>query len=100
MRQLRLTSSAKADVTEAFVWYEGEQAGLGESFRRTLEALLSMITRQPAGHPAITSRFRRAVLRRYPYIVVYEFDDASVTVHAVFHTSLRPSTLRGRLGSA
>jgi len=38
MRQVRLTATAKADFTAAFGWYESEQAGLGEEFRRAVEA--------------------------------------------------------------
>ena len=97
MREVKLLQSAKADVVAAFRWYEGEQVGLGESFRRCVEAVLGSIARRPEAHPAITDRLRRAVVRRYPYIVVYEFDDTQVVVHAVFHTSQNPSKLRGRL---
>lgn len=100
MRQLRLTSSARADVGAAFAWYEVEQAGLGEAFRRSLEAVLSTLIRRPAAYPKITPRFHRAVMRRYPYIVIYDFDEKQVVVHAVFHTSRNPSSLRGRLGDA
>jgi hypothetical protein len=45
MRQVRLTATAKADFTEAFTWYESEQPGLGEEFRRAVEAQLSAVAR-------------------------------------------------------
>jgi hypothetical protein len=39
------------------------------------------------------------VVRDFPYIVAYAYDDATdtVTVHAVFHTSRDPNDLLRRL---
>ena len=97
MRELRLTASAKADVSSAYGWYEERQVGLGESFSLSVQALLSTISRRPNGFPAVDDRFRRAVVRRFPFVIVYEFDARQVIVHALFHTSQNPSNLSGRL---
>jgi len=37
-------------------------------------------------------------VRRFPFEVLYTFDDESVVVHLVFHTSQDPSKWRERLG--
>lgn len=97
MRHVEFTNSAKADFVAAFSWYEGRQPGLGESFRRSIEALLSLIARRPDGFPRVDERFRRAVVRRYPYVLVFDFDSERCIVHAVFHTAMQPSRLHARL---
>ncbi len=97
MRRVELTASAKADFVVAFVWYEHEQTGLGEAFRRSVQAAQSLVARRPEGFPAVDARFKKAVLRRYPYILVFDFDDECVIVHAIFHTAQKPSKLRTRL---
>lgn len=98
MRQVKLTSAAKADFATAFAWYESERPGLGEAFGRAVEAQLSVIARQPELFLAIDERFRRVVVRRYPYVLVYEHDESMLIVHAVFHTSRDPARVRRRIG--
>lgn len=100
MRQVRLTASAKADFADAYSWYETEQTGLGEEFRRVVEAQLSAIARHPAAYQKLDERFRRAGVRRFPYVGVFEHDDVRVIVHAVFHTSRHPMRLRQGLPGA
>lgn len=41
--------------------------------------------------------YRRAVVRRFPYVVFYEHSDTTVVIYAVFHCSQNPKKWRGRL---
>ena len=40
---------------------------------------------------------KRAVIRRFPYVVIYHYADGVVTVYSVFHTSQDPNKWRERL---
>ena len=51
-----------------------------------------------SGDQASSDHFRRALVRRFPFEVFYEFDDTRVIVHLVFHTSQDPAKWRARLG--
>ena len=41
--------------------------------------------------------YRRALTRRFPYAIFYEYADDTVTVYSVFHTSRDPEKWRQRL---
>lgn len=41
--------------------------------------------------------YRRALVRRFPYSVFYEFAEDAITIHAVFHSARDPEKWRSRL---
>lgn len=41
--------------------------------------------------------YRRALVRRFPYAVFYEYADNTVTVYCLFHTARDPDKWRTRL---
>jgi len=82
--------AAEQDVADACAWYEGRRMGLGEEFLGCLDACIEAIRRSPKTHATVFRGFRRALLRRFPYAVFYEYDSGVVTVFGVFHTSRHP----------
>ncbi len=78
-------------------WYEGRQVGLGEDFLRRVDACIQGILRGPEAHRTVYASYRRALVRRFPYAIFYEYTDGVVTVYCVFHTSREPDKWRRRL---
>jgi plasmid stabilization system protein ParE len=95
--ELILAPEAEQDIDGAYAWYEGRRAGLGEDFLSALDACLRAICRTPEMHQKIHEDYRRGILRRFPHVVFYEFEDGKVTVYCVFHTSQDPEKWRRRL---
>ena len=95
--ELWLTPLAEQDVAEAYAWYEDQRAGLGEDFLQRLEACLAAVQRSPELLPVALEDYRRALVRRFPYAVFYEYGPGAVTVHAVLHTARDPDKWRRRL---
>ncbi len=95
--ELILAPEAELDVAEAYAWYEKRRAGLGEEFLSSLEACLEGIRRQPEMYVLAHETYRRALIRRFPFAVFYEYTGAEVTVYAVFHTSRDQEKWRQRL---
>jgi plasmid stabilization system protein ParE len=95
-RELIFTPEAEIDLSEAYDWYEGRRVGLGEEFLSSVEACLEGIKRFPAMYAVVHDDFRRALIRRFPYAVLYEHTEIVVTVYAVFHTSRDPDKWRRR----
>ena len=48
-------------------------------------------------YSVIHESYRRALVRRFPYAIFYEYGDEVVTVYCVFHTSRDPEKWRQRL---
>ena len=95
--ELLIAPEAELDIAEAYVWYEGRRAGLGEEFLSSVDACLESIRRRPEMCPVVHEGYRRSLIRRFPYAVFYEQSEATVAIYAVFHTSSDPDKWRHRL---
>jgi plasmid stabilization system protein ParE len=97
LRNLIILPEAEQDVAQAYTWYEEQEFGLGEEFLRCVDACIQFIRRNPEMYQVAHESYRRAVVRRFPYVVFYEHSDTIVTVYAVFHCSQDPKKWRSRL---
>ncbi len=88
---------AKSDVSEAYAWYEDQRLGLGEEFLSSVDACIQKICRSPEIYEIVRKTYRRALVRRFPYAVFFEYAGDMVTVFAVFHTARDPGKWRRRL---
>jgi plasmid stabilization system protein ParE len=79
------------DVIAAYNWYERQRVGLGEEFLSCVDACIQAISRNPEVHAIVHEDYRRALVRRFPYSVFYEFADKRVAVYCVFHNARNPA---------
>lgn len=96
-RKLVFTDDAAGDIAEAYRWYESQRIGLGEDLLLRVEACADRVRRMPTMHEVVHSEFRRALVRKFPYSLFYDFDGESVVVHAVLHNARDPGVWRQRL---
>jgi plasmid stabilization system protein ParE len=80
-----LEPEARADLAEAFDWYENQRLGLGSEFLAEVARVLESIERNPQEYGIIQGQTRRALVRRFPYAVFYIIDPDLVAVTAVMH---------------
>ena len=95
--ELVIAPEVEQDVTEAYAWYESRRPGLGEEFLSSVDACVEAICRTPEMHSAVHEKYRRGLVRRFPYAVFYEYAEGAVTIYCVFHTSRDPNKWRQRL---
>lgn len=95
--ELTLAPEVERDLNDAYDWYEQRRVGLGEEFLSCVDACLQHICRSPELNPKVLAEYRRAMVRRFPYVVFYEYSPETVTVYGVFHTSRDPDKWRKRL---
>jgi plasmid stabilization system protein ParE len=84
------------ELDETFNWYESQQLGLGDEFLDCVDATLNFICLLPESYPAVYRDVRRAVVKRFPYIVYYRIVSSRVIVTAVFHGSRNPKEWQKR----
>ena len=94
---LVIAPEVEHDINEAYCWYEERRIGLGEEFLSCLEACIQVIIRSPEIYVKIHDEYRRALLRRFPYAIFYEYLDGRVIVYSVFHTAIDPQKWHSRL---
>ncbi len=95
--ELILAPEAEQDIADAYAWYEERRIGLGEDFMTRVDACIEKIRRMPELYACVHENYRRALVRRFPYAVFYEYENDRVTVYAVMHTSRNPAKWRKRL---
>src|SRR5437660_1726118 len=93
---IRLLPDAKDEFDAAADWYEQRQAGLGADFVARVREVFQRITANPKVHSVVYQDVRKAVVKRFPYIVLYREDQAEIVVISVFHTSRDPSSWQSR----
>ncbi|MEH2457909.1 type II toxin-antitoxin system RelE/ParE family toxin [Nostoc sp.] len=96
-RKLTILTAAELDIVEAFDWYERREFGLGAEFLRCTDACLNLIPRHPSTYQIVHETYRRATIRRFSYVVFYEFNEQEIILYAVFHCSQDPEKWRGHL---
>jgi plasmid stabilization system protein ParE len=96
-RNLIIIPEAERDVSQGYGWYENQEIGLGEEFLRCVDACIQSVRRNPAMYQIAHINYRRAVIRRFPYVVFYEYSDKEVVLYAVFHCSQNPKKWLKRL---
>ncbi len=55
----------------AFEWYEQSSTRLGSEFFRAVDGCFALIGRNPLVYPKVYHQVRRALIRRFPYGVMY-----------------------------
>jgi plasmid stabilization system protein ParE len=87
---LIIQPEAEDDIQNGFEWYESQNPGLGSEFVRAVDVCLSGIGRQPLAYQVIYKQLRRVLIRRFPYVILYVFDQDTVCVFACFHAKRDP----------
>lgn len=96
-RRFIVREEAEADLADAQLWYEQQQAGLGNQFVRAVEEALERIQEMPESAPIVFRGVRRLDLGRFPYGVFYAVTNEHLSVIAVYHASRDPRGWRCRL---
>lgn len=90
----RLLESAAFELKASANYYEGCSEGLGNDFLDAFEHAMNLILSFPEAWGTLDENFRRFLLRRFPYGIIYTIDDDVIVVTSVFHLSRKPESWR------
>ena len=91
-----LHPEAEAEVDAAALVYESQQNGLSTSFVAAVERAVTFLRTYPEAGAPIEHPFRRVLVRRFPYAVIYRIDPDGAFILAVAHASCRSGYWRHR----
>lgn len=94
--KLILDPAANAEMREAAIFYEDCREGLGQEFLEAVEAAFHQITLHPEMWRKLKGRFRRYIVQRFPYAVIYAPEDDVIYVAAVMHLKRKPGYWQDR----
>jgi plasmid stabilization system protein ParE len=92
--KLILLSRARNEIEDALDWYENRQEGLGEKLLLEVEDELQRIMNNPMLFPVshvAKTHYRKAVLPKFPYVIIFSVSTDTIFVHSIFHTHLNPN---------
>ncbi len=82
--------AAREELIEAQDWYESERLGLGCEFRANIDAAIERMSANPLQFPVVFRGIRRALVRRFPYMLFFIIEGETLFVIACFHASRDP----------
>ncbi|MCH6259057.1 type II toxin-antitoxin system RelE/ParE family toxin [Puniceicoccaceae bacterium K14] len=84
------SESAKAEARHAASHYEDEVEGLGKTFLAYVEGSIDEIERFPLASRVIGKDFRRFLVPRFPYGIIYRVSQDMIFIAAIMHLKRRP----------
>ncbi len=81
---------AEAEFAAAASFYESRVAGLGRSFSAEVHRTISLIREYPDAGALVRPSVRKALVDRFPYVVVYRHGPESVIILVIAHARHRP----------
>jgi toxin ParE1/3/4 len=85
MEEVVLHSEARAELRDAAAYYEGCRSGLGKEFLTAAEATSAFVHAHPKMGHIVRTPYRRFLIRRFPYGLIYRRMEDTTYVVAVMH---------------
>ena len=71
---VRYVEAAQAEFDEAVEWYEMQHLGLGYELVEEVDATIRRTCLNPAAYARVDRDVRRALVKRFPYGVMFGYD--------------------------
>lgn len=97
--KLILLPEAEEDLIRACDWYESRKTGLSDDLLLDLDAFIEDVSHSPEMYPQVFTTFRRGNLTHFPFSVFYEYNENTVYINSIFHTSQNPDNWKSRLSN-
>jgi plasmid stabilization system protein ParE len=95
--RLTIRPEAETELAEAFDWYERRVPGLGVNFLTAVDVAVESILTNPFQYPLIYRSVHRALMRRFPYQVLFLVEQDLVIIIGVFHGARDPKRWQERV---
>ena len=78
------------ELKDSYDWYERQANGLGDDFLLELEQAYQVIEEFPDTWPKFKKGFRRFILGKFPFSVIYKETSQTIYIVAIMHNSRKP----------
>lgn len=88
-RRLIVRPEAEADITDAVVWYDSREPGLGLELLSELDSAIARALKNPRVFPVLRRNpvVRRVLTRRFRYRIFFIDREDSLVVFAILHAA-------------
>jgi plasmid stabilization system protein ParE len=97
MTPYRFLSPAEDEMTEAALFYESRSGGLGSDFLDDVQRAIDRVSDYPDSGEPIDFGFRRTLLHRFPFSLIYAVERTGIVIVSVAHHGRAPGYWRSRV---
>ena len=90
MLEIEFHPDVAKEIKSSYQWYQSQTEGLGQDYLSELESSFQTIRELPFTWPKFQNGFRRFLLSKFPFSVIYQSNENTVFVVAVMHNSRKP----------
>lgn len=90
--KIAFTTLAETEIIETYNFYEDKQKELGERFLKAIQTTSNSLKLNPYIYQRKHKHFREALVKKFPYFLVYEIIGNTIVIVSVFHTSKNPKS--------
>lgn len=84
IHELEIKEEADEEITDAYLYYENRQIGLGEKFMEQLEKYFDRIRQNPKHFQIRRKNYREAYIQKFPFSIIYEQEESKIIVYSIF----------------
>ena len=94
-----ISIGAEKDTSDAYIYYEDQKPGLGDSFLEELTHFYKKIKSHPTYYSFVSEEktVRSIALKKFPYTIIYEIEGNELYVFAIHHFRQNPDQFLKRL---
>jgi toxin ParE1/3/4 len=81
---------AQQEYIDAFEYYEAQEVGLGERFRRAVWSAVRVLEQFPYVGEEVRPEIRKMLLKQFPYKLIYSSNEREIYILAVAHGRREP----------
>ena len=90
MTKISIDFEAEVEIREAALYYEEARKGLGKKFLNAVETGIEQIRKHTFIWRTLTDKFRRSILKDFPYGIIYSIEKNEIYIIAVMHLKRKP----------
>lgn len=96
MINARFHGEARLEFLDGVTYYEAIELGLGNRFRQSVEAAVSLALSLPLAGSPYKHGTRRVFPKKFPFSIVYMVEENEIVIFAVAHFKRKPGYWKSR----
>lgn len=82
--RLEIREKVRTGTIAGYLWNEEKSQGLGLRFVSEIEEMIEYITQNPYHFQVKFKDYREGILKKFPYVVIYQVHENLITISSVF----------------
>jgi plasmid stabilization system protein ParE len=80
-----------SDLLQIVKWYEAKSPEIALAFLDEWEQSLTFVSENPFAFQIKFKNFRHSKVTRFPYLIIFEIENAEIIIYSVIHCSRKPT---------